>query len=189
MAIPQRATRVEPPAKGPDFVKTPDAQPLREHVVPRMGQSYVANKPDVWRMADAEIDEVMVWLYPKLMERWPRLDADRLVYFLKNAMPSRTMLLCRTTNVVGCFEIGQDIFEPLPFLKERFVRQREPMIEEAAKLYVYAMKWAQQVKGRVCWFGMDSNIGIEDMGQIARKVLGAKQRSYFWLDLMEKRPA
>jgi hypothetical protein len=97
------------------------------------------------------------------------------------------MLLCRTTNVVGCFEIGQDIFEPLPFLKERFVRQREPMIEEAAKLYVYAMKWAVSVKGRICWFGMDSNIGIEDMGQIARKLLGAKQRSYFWLDLMEKK--
>lgn len=189
MALNLKATRADPPQKvpPPEFVPTPPHLPLREHVVPQMGKPVQQVQEPVWRMRDAEIDEVMPWLFPKLAERWPRLDADRLVFFLKQAMPSRTMLLCRTRSVVGCFEISQDIFEPMPAMKERFVRQKEPLPKETELLYAFAYRWAVAIKARICWFGLDTNVQVEDMRITAGRLLGAKQRSYFWLDIMEKK--
>ena len=58
-------------------------------------------------------------------------------------MPMRTMLLCRTPNVVGCFFATQDVFEPVPTAYEKFVRSREGMkrYQEEAEQHVSELCW------------------------------------------------
>lgn len=189
MAITLRATKVEtpPPEKmsPPEFRPTPPLTEPAPYVVPRRYSVEPSQntKPAVWRMTEAELDEVMPWLWPKLADKWPRLDADKLVYFLKQTMPLRTMLLCRTLNVVGCFYTQQDVFEPMPVAYEKFVRCREGMKRyqgEAEKLYGFARKWATDVKARALRTGDDTDVSMLDPNL---KFIVGKQQYHFYVDL------
>lgn len=117
--------------------------------------------PEVWPVREADFEEVLAWLVPRLRGEWPRLSVDGLVSELREAMRGRGALFLRTRHVVGYFRAARTILEPLvPLVEEVFVRSRETAHREGALLYLEARAWAMKLGAREFRFNVDSDVAM-----------------------------
>lgn len=147
----------EPPPPIPD-----------ELPVPRMAAEYnlAPRRPAVWKVTEVELQPLYYWLAPRLREKYPRLQEDGLLHWLRCAMSDRRTTLVRTENVVGMFYIHTDVLEPQPIVIERFVRSNDAATkEEQQQLYTYVRDWAQSIKARELRFGFDTDCNMQQTTQ------------------------
>ena len=133
--------------------------------VPRMADSSKLPKHDEksWRVQEVEIEAVETHCAQLLKDRWPRIAEGNTRNWLRAAMGDRTFLLIRTANVVGMFYFTVDTMEPLPIVREKFVRGGNAPVEEFAEIYSAATEWAKSIKARECHFGEDTDAPMERM--------------------------
>lgn len=165
LRTPVKAIRVE--IKDPEFINTgprPEPQP---HIAPVMSTSVPtkAAAPKVWRVADADIDDLMPWLHPKLLERWPRLEAEKLAFWMRAARADNRTMVCRSAGAVGAFMATQNVLEPWVTVTEFFVRCNTRETKDWLLVYDYAWTWASSIAARECRFGLDTDAKL---GEIRR---------------------
>lgn len=168
---PERPAMFDPPTVPEPFNAPRMAGPTREAV-----------RAKVWRVREPELEALCAWLVPRLQEDWPRLSETGLVYWMKAAMTDRHTLFCRTPGVAGLFFAHTDALDPDAVVTERFVRQREPLNEEAKLLYRYARDWARSIGAGVFHFNRDSDCSMapQVVPGLTAPDSPVKKRSVYW---------
>lgn len=147
-------------SRNPPLPAAPEPAPF---IVPRMGG--VLGVPlaaaKVRRVQEAELEDVLSWLLPRMQEAHPHLPPDGFNAFLRSHLFGPTSLLIRTANVVGLAVARYTLFDPTaPAVEEIFVRSREPANAEACDLYVFMRDWALGLGARCFDFNRDSDAAM-----------------------------
>jgi hypothetical protein len=96
---------------------------------------HVPVEPNVWKVQQAELDELTGWLADRLRPDWPRLSYEGLYSWLRAAIVDRQSLLVRTVAVVGLFQAESPYaLEPTgTFVRERWVRSKRARLRRGGR--------------------------------------------------------
>lgn len=130
------------------------------HTVPRMIQQGAIKKLPVWRVQEAEFNELQ-WLPQRLGKEYPNLSVDGLFSWMRAAINDRLTLFIRSTKIVGLFNAETTVLNPgHPTVRERWVRSSEKDNEEACLFYRYARDWAASIGAAEFVYDLDSDCSM-----------------------------
>lgn len=131
--------------------------------------------PTVQRASPADINEMGVWLYPRIEERW-RTSAHHVRGWLTGALPANDQALIRCGNAIGMAHVepgrmGHPCRIVIDFVLHKDLAKGQDEIEQ---IYHWFNRWARSHQARGLF-------GVDDFTDIDRTWIRA------WLGKLTKR--
>ena len=165
---------VEPTVAAPT-IEAPPILDLRlrqytgDYVLPR-GQRAGGQ---VRTLTENDIEEFMLWCYPRYLERYPRFTPEAAVGLLRMVIHNNDYKAIRTDNCFGLFVAQRTPWEPMPSVFDISVigRQEDHPNQhkdfEVVRIYRAGLEWARAIKA--VEFRFVSDFGY-DLDAIAKRV-------------------
>ncbi len=147
------------------------------------------DKLEVRRVVEADIEEMMAWVMPRIQKIYPRCTVDSVMPMIRLALAGGKLALLRTDNAVGLFCAETTPWEPDINVYQIFLVSRVRTDDESAAfrdaseanqfrtslagglqptaILQAAERWARSIGARTFQYGQDSG---EDFDAFAEKV-------------------
>lgn len=167
------AEQANKPISRPQFIAVPAAKPSEpatlEIAIRRVEEAPTENPmPVPRRVIEADLEEMCSWGIPRFLQRFPRLNRDGMLAFLRNAMGAPTVFFVRTPNANGLACATVTPWEPLPTVYETWVVSRETTVKtgiEVLSIYRAMADWAKQIGAVEFRFGSDTGVDITPIAE------------------------
>lgn len=125
----------------------------------------VEQLPKVRRIVEAEVEELCRGAIPLFKERFPNLELDRFVAFIKSNMHSNMFRFVRTDNAWGAANVRTTFFEPQLTVSELWVVKIKTSLRDPLAIYADFVSWGRSIKAAEFHFGSMTGIDIKPFAE------------------------
>ncbi len=117
--------------------------------------------PKTRRIGEADIDELCRSGAALFKKRFPRLEPERLAYYIRANMNSNDVQLLRTDHAWGCARIIRSFYEPEAVVQIEWVAKITNSLSDPLALYTAFDRWARAIKARELRFGTMTDTSVD----------------------------
>lgn len=132
--------------------------------------------PRVRRVVEAEVGELCAKCLTLYQERFPRLELDAWVSYVRQALVRNDSRVVRTDNAWGMAQAVRTFYEPAPVVVDFGVMKLKTSLSDPVAIYLDFENWARQIGAVEFRFG--SMTGA-DLTPIAKR-LGVTREHRSW---------
>ena len=132
--------------------------------------------PKIWRVGEAELEGLCEASVPFFLERYPRLNVERTVSYVRSALHENRSRVIRTENAWAMATINQTFFEPEPVVYEIFMCSFKKNANDIVWLAKDLVKWAESVRAVEYRMGSATEY---DVAPLARRIGADKKQTVF----------
>lgn len=157
-----------------DNVKAPAAKAALSTTVPVAVVKEVT--PKIWRVSEAEIEELVSESVPLFLERFPRLDIFRAAGYIRAGISDNSCRIMRTESAWYMARVDRSFFEPLPIVHEIFMCSFRKNINDIVWLANDMVSWGIAIKAAEVRIGSATDY---DIAPLAKRIGATRKQTTY----------